>query len=265
MATRDEPVALGVPNWIELSSTDRAGAWTFYGELFGWQVQDTGAETGHYGIAVLDGREVAGLGEVMPESDGKSAWTTYLATPDVEATAEAVRLHGGRILAGPMDVNEAGRLAIVEDPTGASFGLWQAGKTLGIRAVDEAGALVWSELLTRDPAAARTFYSAVFGHTYQASQMEGVGEYLMIQAPDGGQPRSGLGALDPSASPDTPSHWNVYFGVASVDATANRARDLNGAVLVGPQDEPFGRFAVISDPQGATFCVVSDMESPDAP
>src|SRR5215470_2187429 len=195
MSTRDTPWPEGTPNWADLMTSNRESSWDFYRRVFGWEIIDSGPDMGHYGMATVSGRMVAGIGEPPAEAGSPPpAWTTYLATDDVDKTIEAVQSAGGQVLMPAMDVGEAGRMAMAADPTGAVFGLWQAGEHIGASLVNEPGGLTWNELLTRDAARAREFYTDVFGYRY--SPVEGAGDYTSI---DGEGPMGtvgGIGAMD---------------------------------------------------------------------
>ena len=247
--------APGTPMWIDLGSSDPDAAAEFYGKLFGWTrfvVPDPNA--GGYGMFQLNGKQVAGVGPLQAENQ-PPAWTTYVATEDAAATTEKVKQAGGSVLMGPMEVMDAGSMAILADPTGAVLGLWQAKEQKGAEVVNEPGAFSWSELNTRNLEATKSFYENVFGwkpHTH-----EGEMPYTEWQL-DG---RSIAGGLDmnnvPMIPAEVPPHWLTYFTVEDCDATVATAREAVGNVNAEPMDIDQGRFAVLSDPQGAVFAVIS--------
>ena len=167
MSIRDKAWPKGTPCWADLTVSDRDNAWAFYRDTLGWDVQDSGAEMGHYGMAMVDGKVVAGIGEPpSPDQAPPPAWTTYLATDDLDATLAAVAANGGQVLVPAMDIGEAGRMAVGQDPVGAVFGMWQTGNFVGAERVNEPGGMVWNQHITRDPERAKDFYSAVFGHSF---------------------------------------------------------------------------------------------------
>lgn len=252
MTTRTDPWPEGTPCWVDLSTTDQQAATTFYGSLFGWDIIDSGEEMGHYGMGTLAGQAVAGIMQQQPDQEGPAAWTTYLASDDADRTCAAITAHGGTVLMPTMEVGDVGRMALAQDPTGVFFGIWQAGKTIGATLVNEPGALVWNECRSRDPHRALEFYAAVFGYEY--TPMEG-DEYWTINGAGPGNTIGGVGRLDPSAPAEVPAHWMTYFAVADADETAAAAIEAGGAVHVGPFDTPFGRMAVLGDPQGAVFSI----------
>ena len=245
--------AEGVPSWVDLSTPDPDAAAAFYSALLGWEIVDGPPEAGGHRTCMLRGREVAGIGPQM--SPGPPAWGTYVNTVDAEVVVGRVAAAGGTVLMGPLDVLNAGRLAVIADPTGAVIGVWQAGSNTGARVVNEPGAWGWSELIATDLDASVAFYAAVFGWGVQRSPADGAVEYLEWQV-DG---RSVSGAMPkPSSMPaSVPAHWGVYFVVEDTDATAARISELGGQVIMGPADIEPGRFAVAADPTGAMFNILA--------
>jgi len=255
MSTQEEPWAPGTPCWVDLMTTDRAAAWTFYQDVFGWEIVDTGEDFGHYGMAQLKGLPVAGLGEIPPGTPMPAAWTTYIATTDVNATAAAIGANGGTVIMPAMEVADQGQMCVAMDPTGAVFGAWQADKMFGFGVANEPGSVVWNECRTRDAAVARHFYSAVFGYTY--SVMDADDDYQTIDGAGPGNTVGGIGRLDASLPESIPSHWMTYFMVEDADATAAKVTASGGEVRMGPWDTPIGRMGIFSDPQGAVFAIMA--------
>ena len=249
----------GAPNWVDLAAPDVEAAARFYGALFGWQFQSAGPDAGGYGMFTLGGKTVAAVGPLM-EQGAASSWTLYFDTADANATEAAVRQAGGTVRAEPSDVFTAGRMAQFTDPAGALFAVWQPGETVGLDAVTDPGTLCWTELHTTDPAAAKSFYQAVFGWVTQDMPM-GDFSYTVI-SPAGGGDDSSQGGIVP-LSPDMAaaggrSRWLPYFEVADCDAVAAKAAEHGGSVTSPPQDIPgVGRFAALADPSGAAFCVIT--------
>jgi predicted enzyme related to lactoylglutathione lyase len=237
----------GVPCWVDLAATDVESAKQFYTALFGWDFLDAGPDSGGYWLAALRGKQVAGIGPTQ-SPDQPSAWTTYLWTDDVDATAKLIADAGGSLLVEPMDVSDHGRMAIAADATGAVFGLWQGKAHRGSALANEHGAFTWNELTTSDTAAAREFYSAVFGYTYDP--VEGGMDYQIFQVGE-----RGVGGFmgQTEGMPEMPPHWSVYFEVDDTDAAVARVRDNGGQVVVSAQDTPYGRMAVVQDCCGAFF------------
>jgi predicted enzyme related to lactoylglutathione lyase len=237
----------GVPSWVDIGTPDPAAAVAFYSALFGWDNQDMGEEAGHYTIVSKDGKMVAAI---SPAQDpGPPRWTTYVNVNDVNEVAARTEAAGGTVIAAPMDVMTAGRMAIFADPTGAIVAVWQPRDHLGAQLVNEPGAFIWSELATSDLAKSKAFYSAVFGWGWGGSD-----EYA--EAEVAGRTIGGVMPRRPDMPADMPDAWTVYFGSADVDGDVKRAADTGATVVVEPTDIPgTGRFAVLVDPQGAVFAL----------
>jgi predicted enzyme related to lactoylglutathione lyase len=234
-------------------STNVAAANAFYASLFGWAVEVGPAETGNYGLAKKDGKNVAGtMG--AGELPHPAVWTTYLATDDAAATCEAITAAGGTVVSPPMDVMDLGVMAVATDPTGATFGIWQARAHTGFQLANEPGAVIWNEQLSRDLDAAKAFYSAVFGYTY--GKMGDDDSYAMIEVD--GNTVGGIGAMPAEIPAGVPPHWRAYFSVENADAAAEQVASLGGKVLSQPQDMPYGRHADIADPNGAMLAILQN-------
>ena len=240
---------------------DVAAAQRFYGSVLGWTFADTDADYGGYTIAMVDGGAAAGIGPM--QAGAPPAWTLYFASEDADATAAAISANGGTVLSPPDDVGPLGRMCIAMDPTGAVFGVWQAGEHIGAEAVNRPGGLTWEDLRSTAPAAAQAFYTAVFGHRWQPMEMAGP-DYGTFH--DGAEepPLGGAGGMM-GAPEGTPSHWLVYFGVADADASVDAVRSGGGTVLAEPFDTPYGRMAAIADPSGAVFWVVEATPGQEMP
>ena len=148
MVTRDTAWPAGTPCWVDLGAGDTAQAAAFYSGVFGWTVQPGMPEAGNYSMCEVGGQAVAGIGQKM-SAEMPTVWTTYLASDDVDATVERVRAAGGQVVMEPMDVMEAGRMAIATDPGGAAFGIWQSGLHTGAGRANEPGSLIWNENMSR--------------------------------------------------------------------------------------------------------------------
>jgi predicted enzyme related to lactoylglutathione lyase len=254
----------GTPCWIDLGTPDQDAAGEFYGSLFGWVLhEDENAEqTGGYRTAQLEGKNVGGVMRLMQEGQ-PPAWMTYIAVEDADATAERARDLGGSILAEPMSVLDYGRMAVLADPAGAVFGIWQAGKNIGADVVREAGALTWSELNTRDPEAAKPFYGDLFGWTFEDEEYEGTGTYTTVNVD--GESVGGLLDITGRVPDEVPNNWLVYFAVDDANAILATAKERGGSVAFGPMDIPrVGRVAVMQDPFGAAFAIIQPDPQMDA-
>jgi predicted enzyme related to lactoylglutathione lyase len=214
----------GVPSWVDTEQPDPEAAMDFYRRLFGWTFTIvTASEAPFYAIACVAGRDVAGLGAAPAQP---AVWHTYIAVDDVDASAARAWAAGAEIVAGPFDVDDAGRIVICNDPTGAPFRLWQARRAPGAQRVNEPGSWHFTDLHTDEPTAI-TFYSEVFGWAVD---------------------ELGPATLDHGAAP----RWQVTFAVEDRNATALLAERL-GAELLSTEDTQWTRTALVRDPQGATF------------
>jgi uncharacterized protein len=264
----------GVPCWVDTSQPDPRAAVDFYSGLFGWEFEDVmpADSPGRYFIARLRGGDVAAVGSQPEGAPPAAVWNTYIWVEDADDAAVAVKAAGGRVLMDPFDVADAGRMAVFTDPEGAAFCVWQAKAHKGARIVNEPGAVSFNGLNTREQEHAKSFYGAVFGWRPLDLgggggmwMLPGYGEFLQRRDPglrqrmaDTGAPtgfEDVVAAFNPIAreEPDTSAHWSVTFAVEDADATAERAAELGGRVLVAPFDAPWVRMTVIADPQGATF------------
>ena len=251
MSIRTSSWPAGVPCWADLTAPDVAAAKGFYAAVLGWSYEDTEDEYGGYAIATARGGAAAGIG---PQQQGAPvAWTVYLASDDVDATAAAVTEHGGTVLLPPGDVGPLGRMLVAADPTGAAFGVWQSGTHIGAGIVNEPGGLTWEDLRSPDPDAARAFYTAVFGYHTEPLPMAGP-DYATFSRPGERAPLGGMGGM--MGADDLPAHWVTYFGVADAAEAVEAAERSGGSVLMRDFETPYGRMAGIIDPAGAVFWVI---------
>jgi uncharacterized protein len=246
--------ATGRPCWADITSPEVDATAAFYAELFGWQVEkDPRPEAGGDTMLSQGGKHVAAASPPMGENT-PYVWTVYLATDDVDATAQRVREAGGTVMMDPFDVFDAGRMTVAADPSGAVFGLWQAGTHVGSQLRQEPGTMNWAEVQTRDRAAAQPFYVDVFGYTATTREMGPGGEYVVFEVD--GEPVAGLIEIGRDWG-EVPSNWSVVFQVADCDAAVATIEERGGRLLHGPRDlEGIGRFAVVADPWGAAFQVI---------
>jgi uncharacterized protein len=252
MSKRTSAWPAGVPCWADLTVPDVGAVAAFYSAVLGWQFAEPDEQYGGYVIGMVDSAAAAGIGP--QQSAGQpAAWTMYFASDEVDATAKAVTDAGGRLLLEPGDVGPLGRMFIASDPTGAVFGVWQAGTHIGAGVVNEAGGLCWEDLRSSDPDAARAFYTRVFGFTTESLEMAGP-DYTTFSGHAGEAPFGGMGGMF-GAPEGTPSHWLVYFGVVDVAAAVEAARTAGGTVLSERFETPFGPMAALLDPAGAVFWI----------
>jgi hypothetical protein len=253
--------------WAEVATTDPRAAKSFYGGLFGWKFRDQPAGAfGVYSMCALGGKDLAGLYELAPklrEMGVPPHWMPYVSVASADAAAAKIRAHGGTVQQGPFDVMEVGRMAVCQDPTGATFSIWQAKAHGGASVMGENGTPCWFELATKGVARAERFYREVFGWSVKASSIPDM-PYHEFTPPGAEGPQGGLMELRPEHGP-VPPHWLIYFTAADCDADAAKARKLGGAVRVPPMDIPHvGRFAVLADPAGASFAIITLSFDPKA-
>ena len=264
----------GVPCWIDTSQPDPAAAAEFYGSLFGWELEDVmPPEAGsHYFMARIRGLDVGAVGSIPEGAPQVATWNTYIWVDSADETTSKAREAGGSVVMEPFDVMDAGRMAVLTDPEGAMFMVWQANQNKGSQVVNEHGTNNFNNLNTRDLESAKAFYGAVFGwETLDLDggnmmwALPGYGDHLEELSPglrkgmeEMGAPRgfadvvAGINRIS-ADEPDTPAQWGLTFAVDDADEIAAKATELGAQVLVPPFDAPWVRMAVIADPQGATF------------
>ncbi|MBD0418157.1 VOC family protein [Streptomyces sp. TRM S81-3] len=245
--------APGAPCWVSLMVHGLAATQRFYGALFGWEFRPGPQQLGPYARALLDGREVAGIGQLPPDRRLPIAWTPYLASDDVDRTAEAVRSCGGTVGVGPLDADEAGRMAICSDPAGAVFGVWQAAAHLGTAVTGVPGTPAWNELMTFESAGVVKFYATVFGYEQESAVSAGH-DYVTLRL--GGRPVAGVHGVGSALRRDRGPHWMTYFEVAGLDESLEHLVGLGGHVLEPGRDSALGRVATVADPEGARFSLL---------
>lgn len=248
---RVEQYEPGVPSWVDVGVPDPQAAADFYGGLFGWSAPPGPEETGGYRVAMVGDAAVAGIGP--QQNPGPPVWATYVNVERADATAEKVSASGGQVLVPPMDVLDAGRMAVFMDPLGAAFSVWQPNQHPGAQLVNEPGTYSWSELVTTDVPASKAFYGAVFGWE-SATHGDGPGAYTEWKV--GGRSVGGMMQKPPMMPAEVPCHWAVYFSVADTEDAVAHVQELGGTLVMPPMDVEPGRFAVVADPAGAVFNVI---------
>jgi uncharacterized protein len=243
--------------WPELATLDQNGAKAFYSALFGWDVMEVPIGPGEtYSMFKSGGRDMAAAYSMRTEMRLQGVpphWMSYVSVTDADAAVRKAQSLGGSVVTPALDVFESGRMAVLQDPTGAIFAVWQPKKHIGVGRVDEPGALCWTELMTGDPERARTFYTALFGWEAKSGAHAGL-PYTELS--NKGAPQAGMMPIPPDLK-TVPPHWTPYFAVEDCDASAARARALGGRLYVEPTNIPnVGRFALVADPQGATFSII---------
>lgn len=246
--------------WLELATPDTDAARAFYGRLFGWTFTEAPVPDGAYVVASLGGRPMAGLQDLGALPAGVPPhWLSYISVVDADDAAEACTALKGRVLKAPFDLMDAGRMAVLEDPTGGVFAVWEPHAFAGFGVRGEPGALAWPELSTPDGNAAREFYRMLFGWTPEDMPVP-TGAYVICHK--GGRPEAGL--MDAPDRKGVPPHWLPHFQVEDCEAAARVAAAAGGRVEHPPTLVPVGTFAIIADPAGAAFALF-ERAAPHAP
>lgn len=240
--------------WIELATTDGPGAKKFYSELFGWEAQDNPVGPDMvYTMLKLNGKDVGALyqkGEMM--KDVPTHWASYISVTSADETVAKAQSLGGTIMKEAFDVMDVGRMAVITDPTGATFCIWEPKKHKGVGVKGEPNSLCWNELLTKDTARAIDFYGKLFGWTADTHGAP----MAYTEFRNGETHAGGMMEIAPQMGP-MPPHWGIYFAVDDCDASAQKATSLGAQTIVPPMDiENVGRFSTIRDPQGAVFSII---------
>lgn len=246
--------------WIELATSDPAGAKRFYSELFDWSANDMPAGEGMtYTMLQLRGKDVAGLYQMQPEQQQAGIpphWYTYVAVQSADEAAKKAASLGATVVMPPFDVLDVGRMAALQDPAGAHFAVWEARRHTGTSLVGEPGTHCWTELVTHDTKKAGEFYSKMFGWKPDEMRMTEPRPQTYTVFKLGEEMVGGMLAVTPEMGA-IPSHWLVYFAVRGADETTDHTKRLSGKIYMPPTDIPdVGRFAVGADPQGAAFAIL---------
>jgi uncharacterized protein len=246
--------------WTDLTTTDQGAAKAFYSGLFGWETEDLPVGDGvYYSMQRVDGKSVAAISpQPQPQRDAgvPPTWNSYVSVANVDAVADKAKELGATVHAPPFDVMEAGRMAVIQDPQGAFFMIWQAKDNIGAALVNAPGALSWNELASPDLDASSAFYSSLFG--WSVEPFEGSPQpYLTIK--NGDSNNGGIRELD---SPGPPPHWLVYFAIDDIDEGLATVERLGGAKHAGPIDIGIAKIAVVADPQGAIFALYAGQLEP---
>lgn len=250
--------APGTFSWPELSTSNQEAAKKFYTTLFGWTAKDNDIGQGMtYTMLQKDGKDVGALCTLQPEQAKQGVppnWLSYVAVDSADQAAARVKQLGGQVHMEPFDVFDFGRMAVMADPTGAVFAVWESKKHIGAGVLNENGAMTWNELLTNDPKKAAAFYTGVFPWKTETMPMDN-GDYTLFKR--GEANAGGLFEIRPEMGP-MPPNWSVYFQVEDADATTAKAVGMGAKVFVPPTDVPHvGRFATLQDPQGAVFSIIA--------
>jgi predicted enzyme related to lactoylglutathione lyase len=248
-----ESYAPGSFCWAELATSDTDSAERFYTEMFGWTAIHNPMPEGVYTIFQVDGNDAAAMYKAQPGMPPH--WGVYFSVESADESAAKVASLGGKVIAGPFDVMEHGRMAVAQDPQGVTFCLWQAKAHIGAKHGGPLGQVMWPELSTPDPVGAVAFYGGLFGWT--TNPQSGLETAQYIEWVNRGSHFGGLMPMRGDIWKGVPPHWMVYITVADCDERAAKAKELGAQVCVAPTDIPnVGRFSVITDAQGATFSLI---------
>lgn len=239
--------------WIELGTSDQNAAKKFYGDLFGWTPNDFPmGPSEFYTMFKLDERDAAAaftLNAEMKQRGVPPHWMPYISVTSADESAANARKGGGTVMAEPFDVMDFGRMAVIQDPTGAVFSVWEPKTHKGTGIAGVPGTMCWADLSTPDVAGAGEFYKGLFGWEL----MKGDNDYLHIKNGE-----DFIGGIPPAAhrNPNAPPHWMTYFAVENCDASTDKAKAGGAHVYMGPMTiEKVGRMTVLADPQGAVFAI----------
>lgn len=250
--------------WVELGTTDGEAAKKFYTKLFGWDFSDSPIGPGMvYTMLKLGGKDVGALYQMPTEMTAQGIppnWLSYVSVASADETAAKAKSLGATLMKEPFDVMTVGRMAVIQDATGAVFAIWQAGTQQGAGVVNVPNSFCWNELATRDTTKAGDFYTGLFGWGKKVQQM---GPMTYTSFMNGERPAGGMYQPGPEMG-DVPPHWLVYFAVDDTDARVKQTNELGGKTITPPMDIPgTGRFAIIQDPQGAVFGIIK-LDQPTA-
>jgi hypothetical protein len=256
-----ESYAPGSFCWAELASSDVESAKSFYGEMFGWTASGMETPNGIYTIFQAEGNDAAA---VYPAPAGMpDNWAVYFSVANVDDSAARIQPLGGKIVMGPLDAGESGRMVVAQDPQGVYFSLWQARKQIGATYGGPFGRVMWPELTTPDAASAAAFYTKLLG--WKTKPETGVESAPYLEWVNEGASIGGLMPMRGDEWKGVPPHWMVYITVRDCDERAAKGTAVGGKICVPPTDIPnVGRFAVMNDPQGAAFSLIqmNAMQSP---
>ncbi len=247
------------PVWTDLSTSDAAAARDFYSKVFGWKVEvNTDPQYGGYALAKVGGKDVAGIGPKQM-AEAPTSWSVYIGTADADDTAKKAEAAGGNVVVPATPIGDQGIFAFIADPSGAVIGLWQAKNMTGAQLIDAPNSMGWAELNSRGADQAIPFYKNLFGWGEKKTTGSGGNpDYTEFQL--AGKSIAGAMEMNPMVPKEVPSYWMVYFNVDDVDKAFKKVTEAGGKEMLAPQDMPGGRFAIVSDPQGASFGLLK-MES----
>lgn len=243
----------GTFSWVDLATTDQDGAKQFYSGLFGWVADDQPVGDGMtYSMMTMDGKPVAAIAtqpQQQRDAGVPPAWQSYVTVESADAAADKATALGGTVHAPPFDVMDVGRMAVIQDPQGGFFMLWEPKLHIGAAIVNAHGALSWNELASVDVDGSAGFYRELFD--WKIEPIEGMEmPYHVITTAAG----TGNGGIRP-AQESEPTYWLVYFGTDDIDASLAKATELGATTLMGSMDIGMGKIAILQDPQGAVVAL----------
>ncbi len=253
--------------WVDLGTNDADAAKKFYSELFGWEVVETPTDGEmNYTMLKKNGKDAAALYQMSPDMMAQGIppfWMNYVSVENANTSADKAKELGGTVVMEAMDVMDVGRMAMVQDPSGATVALWEPKAHHGASIVNEPGSICWNELASRNSEAAGTFYKGLFDWGAKVQNMGPAGDYTTFM--NGEDMAGGMMQMNDQWPAEVPSHWMPYFAVEDCDASASKAKELGAQVVVEPQDIPgVGRFSVLIDPQGAAFSIIKLTMAPQS-
>lgn len=245
-------------SWVDLGTTDAEAAKRFYGGLFGWTFQDMPAGPDMtYTFAKIGENVVGGLYKMGAEMTGMGIpthWMSYINVDDVDARTNKVAGNGGKVMKGPFDVMDQGRMSVVQDPSGGTIAFWQAKKQTHTMVKRDPGSMCWNELLTTNVDAAGKFYASTIGWKTEGMDMGPMGVYTLFSRD--GSKETQVGGMMAHPMKGAPSAWLAYFATTDVDGSVKKVNELGGKVITPAMDIPnVGRFAIVQDPQGGVFAL----------
>jgi predicted enzyme related to lactoylglutathione lyase len=244
----------GTFSWADVSTTDQTAAKEFYSALFGWEAEDLPVGDGvSYSMMRLDGKNVAAISpqpQQQREAGVPPLWNSYVTVESADDAAAKAGELGATVHAPPFDVMDAGRMAVIQDPQGAFFMVWEARENIGAGLVNGPGRLSWNELSSPDVDGSAKFYGDLFG--WEPQEFEGMAQRYVVIQNDG---RSNGGIRERASDEPAPPHWLVYFGIDDIDAGLAKVEELGGTKLAGPIDIGIAKIGIVQDPQGAAFAL----------
>ena len=250
----------GTFSWADVTTTDQDAAKAFYSGLFGWEAEDLPVGDGvSYTMMRVDGKDVAAVSpqpQQQRDAGVPPMWNSYVTVESADAAAEKAGQLGATLHAPPFDVMEAGRMAVIQDPQGAFFMVWEPRQHIGAGLVNGPGALSWNELSSPDVDASAAFYGELFGWP-TAPFEQSPQRYLIIQNGDRGN-----GGIRELGDQPAPPHWLAYFGIDDIDSGLSKVEELGGSKMIGPMDIGIAKIGIVQDPQGAAFAIYDGQFQP---